>query len=102
MKTTYPLVENPGGVTRELLREASDRLKDAAEAAGGDAQKRIYDQSDALATLAARDRDPDHGRLARHANALEELAEETDGPAREAIVAAREKISTFREGVDGV
>ena len=89
-------------MSRELLQEASERLRAAAEAADSDVQRRIYDQSDALATLAARDRDPDHGRLARHANALEELAEETDGPAREAIVAAREKISTFREGVDGV
>ena len=89
-------------MTRELLREASGRLKDAAEAASGDAQERIYDRSDALASLAARDRDPDHGRLARHTNTLEELADETEAPAHEAIVEAKEKISTFREGVEGV
>ncbi|MFA1609714.1 DUF7553 family protein [Halobellus rubicundus] len=89
-------------MARELLQEASDRLREAAEAASGDAQQRIYDQSDAIATLATRDRGPDHGRLARHMNALGELADDTEGEVREAVVEAREKLSTFREGVEGV
>ncbi|WP_144904756.1 DUF7553 family protein [Halobellus captivus] len=89
-------------MAHELLEAASQRLRDAAEAADGDARKRIYDQSDALATLAARERTPDHGRLARHMNVLAELAEETDGAAHEAVVDARSSVSEFREGVAGV
>lgn len=90
------------GMSQELLEDASDRLRVAAEAAEGDARQRLYDQSDALATLAAREHGADHGRLARHMHALAELAEETEGPAREAVRDARSKIATFREGVDGV
>jgi N-acetylmuramic acid 6-phosphate (MurNAc-6-P) etherase len=89
-------------MSRELLEEASQRLRDAAEATDGDVQQRIYDQSDALASLAASGRTPDHGRLARHMNTLAELAEATDGTAHEAVVAARETVSEFREGVEGV
>ncbi|WP_336024013.1 DUF7553 family protein [Halobellus salinisoli] len=89
-------------MSHELLEEASQRLRDASEAADGDVQRRIYDQSDALATLAASDRTPDHGRLARHMNVLAELADETDGEAHNAVVDARAKVSEFREGVAGV
>ncbi|RLM56872.1 hypothetical protein DVK02_09615 [Halobellus sp. Atlit-31R] len=89
---------------RELLQEASERLRAAAEAAGGDGdlQRRIYDQSDAIATLAAREEAPDHGRLARHMSVLAELADKTDGDAHDAVVDARSKVSTYREGVAGV
>ena len=89
-------------MSHELLEDASDRLRAAAEATEGDTQQRLYDQSDALATLATRERGADHGRLARHMHALAELAEETEGPAREAVEDARSKLATFREGVDGV
>lgn len=89
-------------MSTELLEEASQQLRTAAEAADGEVQRRIYDQSDAIATLAASDRTPDHGRLARHMNVLAELADETDGEANEAVVAARAKVSEFREGVAGV
>ena len=89
-------------MSQDLLEDASDRLRAAAEAADGDARQRLYDQSDALATLAAQEHGADHGRLARHMHALAELAEETEGPAEEAVRDARSKLATFREGVDGV
>ena len=89
-------------MSHELLEDASDRLRAAAEATEGDTQQRLYDQSDVLATLATRERGADHGRLARHMHALAELADETDGDAWEAIVDARSTLSTFREDVDGV
>ena len=89
-------------MSQDLLEGASERLRAAAEAAEGDARRRLYDQSDALATLAAREHGADHGRLARHMHALAELAEETEGPAREAVEDARSKLATFREDVDGV
>jgi hypothetical protein len=89
-------------MVREELREASDALRRAAETAPAAVEERIYEQSDQLATLAARDRSPDHGRLARHMNALQELAEETDGDAREHVETALERVRSFREGVEGV
>ncbi|MGQ4556515.1 DUF7553 family protein [Halobellus sp. GM3] len=89
-------------MAHELLEAASDHLRAAAESASGDVQERIYDQSDALAELAASDRTPDHGRLARHMNVLAELADETAGTAHDDVVAAREEVSEFREGVEGV
>ena len=89
-------------MSRELLEAASDQLRAAAEATDGDVRKRLWDQSDSLARLAAQDHGADHGRLARHMHALAELAEATEGPARESIREARSKLATFREGVDGV
>ena len=89
-------------MSRDLLEDASDRLRAAAEAAEGDARRRLYDQSDALATLAAQEHGAYHGRLARYMHVLAELAEETEGPACEAVEDARSKLATFREDVDGV
>ena len=86
----------------ELLEDASEQLRAAAEGADGDVRKRLTEQSDALAKLATQKHGADHGRLARHMHALAELAEETEGPAQEAVREARSKLATFRAGVDGV
>jgi hypothetical protein len=86
----------------ELLREASDELRAAAEAATGELRERIYDQSNQLAELAAAERGPDHGRLARHMNVLDELAAETDGDAEAHVRTAYEKVREYRSGVEGV
>lgn len=89
-------------MVREQLQRASDLLRQAAEASAGETQQRLYDQSDQLARLAAADRGPDHGRLARHMNALHELQRETDGEVAELVAEAREDVSAFRETVEGV
>jgi lipase chaperone LimK len=93
-------------VTRELLQRASDELREAAELAPEDATERIADQSNRLATLATADRGPDHGRLARHANALAEIAARLDdADASEAaghVRAARDLLSEYREDLPGV
>jgi hypothetical protein len=86
----------------ELLREASDELRAAAESATGELQERIYDQSNQLAELAAAERGPDHGRLARHMNVLDELSGEADGDVDDHVRAAYEKVKEYRSGVEGV
>jgi len=90
-------------VTREELAAASNALQQAAIAVDDeDLEARIYDQSQQFAKLATAERGPDHGRLARHENALHELADLTSGEAREQIEAALEHAQTYREGVEGI
>ncbi|MFB6106554.1 MAG: hypothetical protein ABEJ70_06245 [Halobacteriaceae archaeon] len=88
---------------REDLQAASDALRRAASAVDDESvEERLYEQSRQMADLATRDRGPDHGRLARHMSALDELADATDGEAREAVEAALEHVTAYRETVEGV
>jgi len=90
-------------MTRESLAEASDTLESAAEATDdSDAAERLGDLADQLDTLADRDRDPDHGRLARIENALHDLEDEADDDVAEQVQAGHESVVAFRETVDGV
>ncbi|MFC6989838.1 hypothetical protein ACFQJD_16090 [Haloplanus sp. GCM10025708] len=89
-------------MAREQLRTASEALERASELADGDAARRLTDQSNQLAALATRDSGPDHGRLARHTNALNELREELEGEAAERVEAAIEAVKNYRETVEGV
>jgi hypothetical protein len=92
----------PPVVTRTALEAASEELRKASELASGDRQARLYDHSNQIAELAARDEGPDHGRLDRHMNALYEIAEETDGDLHDHVVAARDHLTEYRSGVEGV
>nr|WP_264474998.1 hypothetical protein [Salinirubrum litoreum] len=93
-------------VTRELLQQASDELRQASELAPEDVTERIYEQSNQLAKLATADRGPDHGRLARHTNALAEIADSLDeagaGEAADHVRDARSLISEYRKDLPGV
>ena len=90
-------------MVREELQRASDTLREAMELADDERiQERLYDQSDQLARLATRETGPDHGRLAKHMNALYELANELDGEAAELVTDARDSVSAYRETVEGV
>ncbi|SFF75643.1 hypothetical protein SAMN04488063_0153 [Halopelagius inordinatus] len=89
-------------MAHEELKAASDDLRAAAEDASGELQSRIYDQSNQLADLAAADRGPDHGRLARHMNALTEIADAADGTVRERVESAYDHVEEYRSGVSGV
>jgi len=90
-------------MTREQLRTASDELRKASEAASDpDLQQRLHEQSNQFATLATADSGPDHGRLARHLNALKEMREAGTDTVGGRIEAAEEAISAYRETVDGV
>ena len=90
-------------MTREQLRTASDELRKASEAAAGDdLVERLHDQSNQFARLATADSGPDHGRLARHLNALSEMREDASDDVAAHIDAAAEAITAYRETVDGV
>jgi hypothetical protein len=89
-------------MVREPLQSASDHLRRASEAASGELQRRLYDQSDQIASLATRERGPDHGRLDRHMNTLREISGELDGEAADHVAAALEDLREYREGVEGV
>jgi len=85
------------------LTEAASSLESAAARAGDpDAVERLEDLSEQLHGFVESGRTPDHGRLARVLNALDEADEVADDDASDAIGRAREEVITFREGVEGV
>lgn len=89
-------------MTREKLQEASDELRQAAESTDDEElQQRIHDQSSQLAELAEAEQGPDHGRLARHMNALAEIAEAVDD-GQSHVEDAREAVADYRSTVEGV
>ncbi len=83
----------------EHLRTASEALDRAAESMEDPHAGRAREQAETLATLADRERGPDHGRLARHENALTELQEATGSGA---VAEALEAIHRYREDLPGV
>lgn len=90
-------------MTREKLQTASEELRKASEAAAAEElTRRLHDQSNQFARLATADAGPDHGRLARHLNALSEMREEGSEDVAERIDAAEELITAYRETVEGV
>ena len=90
-------------MTREKLQTASEELRKASEAAADEERtRRLHEQSTQFARLATADSGPDHGRLARHLNALSEMREEAGENVAEHIDAAEEAITAYRETVDGV
>lgn len=89
-------------MTREHLVTASDLLETAAESADGDAATRLNDLAGQLDRLATAERGPDHGRLARIENALDELREASGPIVTDAIDSAHEHVVAYRETVEGV
>jgi len=87
-------------MAHEELQRASDELRAAAEMAGGDERERLERQADQFAKLA--ERGTDHGRLARHENALREIKAASGDEAVERIEAAMNAITAYRETLDGV
>jgi hypothetical protein len=86
-------------MTREELRAASETLERAAADLGGDYADRARRQAESLASLAERERGPDHGRLARIDRVLTELIDATDS---DDVATARERVRSYRETVEGV
>ncbi|SEW16276.1 DUF7553 family protein [Halobacterium jilantaiense] len=88
----------------DYLATAAELLDDAAEDAAGDASDRLREQADAVAALAARDRGPDHGRLARIEHVLTDVSEGLgdDDAAADAVDRALAELREYRSGVDGV
>jgi hypothetical protein len=84
----------------EQLQRASDELRAAADLADGDERERLERQADQFATLA--ETGTDHGRLARHENALREIRAVTSDEAGDHVSEAMEAITAYRETLDGV
>lgn len=90
-------------MSKAQLTQASETLRTASEAVDDEAaRERLTDQADQLARLADSERGPDHGRLARHEHALEEikalLGPEHEGQIDEAL----DEIRAYRGTVEGV
>jgi len=89
-------------MTRQDLADAASHLETASESAGGDSHDRLIELADQLNTLATRDSDPDHGRLARIQNALGEVQSDVDNHTAATIDDANDAINAFRETLEGV
>jgi hypothetical protein len=90
-------------MSNDSLHEASTHLEAASATASDDeVADRLAGLSDQLERLAARERGPDHGRLARIENALGEVSEVADAETDAEIDRAHESIVAYRETVDGV
>jgi hypothetical protein len=84
----------------QQLELASEELRAAADLADGDERDRLETQADSLAELA--ETGADHGRLARHENALREVEAATGDEVGEHIQAAMDAITEHRKTLDGV
>lgn len=90
-------------MSRDSLQTASEALRNAAAAAESAAvEERLYTQSRHLAELATADRGPDHGRLARIEQALQEADAKAEDSVSDHIDDALQAVRTYRETVDGV
>jgi CHASE3 domain sensor protein len=87
-------------MAHEKLQRASEELQAAAEAADDEQRDRLEDQAEAFAKLA--ETGADHGRLARHENALREIKAASGRDVVERVDAAMEAISAYRETIEGV
>jgi hypothetical protein len=87
-------------MAHEKLQRASEELRAAAELADGEERERLERQADQFTGLA--ERGTDHGRLARHENALREIRAATGDDAGEHIDAAADAITAYRETLEGV
>lgn len=86
----------------EELSDASDALRTATETTTGETRERLFEQAEALADAATADEGPDHGKLARHLHVLREIESQVDETAADHVARARDLLSSYREGVDGV
>lgn len=87
-------------MAHEKLQRASEELRAAADLAGGGERDRLERQAEQFGKLA--ERGADHGRLARHENALREIRAATDEDVDEHVAAAMEAITAYRETIEGV
>lgn len=93
-------------MTREQLERAAESMHTAAEAVAHvdeDAAQRLTDLAEQTDDLATADRGPDHGRLARFLNALDDVKDGLEkDDAEDAIDEAKAALTAYRETVDGV
>lgn len=84
------------------LEAAAEALEAGAEAASGGTADRLATQAETVADLAERPSAADHGRLARLEHTLREIRESASDAAAARIDDAMDRISAYRETVEGV
>src|SRR6056297_2584190 len=89
-------------MTRDELIAASESLEDAAAGADAEVADKLSAQAETLATLADREKGPDHGRLAKIEHSLRSLQESVDEDGIDLIAAALDHVKAYRSTVDGV
>ena len=86
-------------MSADELETALDRLRTARDAVDGEAAGRIDTTVGKVERAIEEDRTLDHGALARITRTVEEVAE--DAEATEELMAAKDAVSSYREGVPG-
>jgi hypothetical protein len=89
-------------MTRDELIAASESLNNAAEGADDELSAKLSEQADTLATLADREKGPDHGRLAKIEHSLRSLKESASDEGADLIDDALTHIKEYRKTVEGV
>jgi len=89
-------------MTRDELIAASESLETAAEEADGDLAAKLSEQAETLATLADREKGPDHGRLAKIEHSLRSLKESASDKGADLIDDALGDVKAYRSTVEGV
>ncbi|WP_336135653.1 DUF7553 family protein [Natronomonas amylolytica] len=84
------------------LEDAAESLRQASDAADGEAAEHLTEKADTFADAAAEGKTLDHGTLARHEHGLRELADEVGDDAADHIDAAMDAITEYRSTVEGV
>ncbi|PSP49427.1 hypothetical protein BRC75_03610 [Halobacteriales archaeon QH_7_69_31] len=88
-------------MSTDELETALDRLRSARDAVDGEAAGRIDTTVGKVERAIEEDRTLDHGALARITRTVEEVAEDADADATEKLRAAKDAVSSYREGVPG-
>ena len=88
-------------MSADELETALDRLRTARDAVGDEAAGRINTTVGKVERAIEEDRTLDHGALARITRTIEEVAEDADADATEKLLAAKDAVSSYREGVPG-
>jgi exonuclease VII large subunit len=89
-------------MSREELAEAASKLEEAAEAAAEDAAETLRTHAEQLRALVERDQGPDHGRLARHQAALNDVKADAEEAIADLVEEANERINEYRSRLEGV
>lgn len=90
-------------MTQDELTRASEQLESAAsETTAEDASERLTELAGQVTDIADGERKADHGRIARIQAALDELQSDVEDDVAETVDDARDELSSFREGLEGV
>lgn len=88
-------------MSADELETALEELRTARDAVDGEAEERLDTLVGKVERAVDAGRTLDHGALARITRTLDEVAEDADDETASQLMAAKEAVSTYREGVPG-